>query len=466
MAGRSCPTWILFAQTTTRKESGLALFFVYSPGMKLLRQLYVQVLIAMMFAILVGLIAPELALKMKPLGDAFIALLRMMLGPIIFCSVVLGLTHVADMRQLGRLAFKALVYFEVVTTVAMALGFAVVNIVRPGDGLNARDLTLSDQAADIADAASNFTAVDFFLSIIPDTLVSAFSEGQILQVLFVSLLAGAALSLGGIRHDSIILKGIAEGQDLLFRMLGFIMKLAPLGAFGALAAAIGAFGSATLVYLAKLVILYWATSLVFIFFVLGAIAAYMGFSILSILRLIRDELTLVFGTASGEVVLPQLIRKLTSAGCDPAVVGFVLPAGYSFNLDGTSIYMAIAIGFIAQATNTPFSLLDQLGVLAILMLTSKGGTAVAGGAFVKLAATLQTVRSLPLGGLGLLFGIDRLMATCTAMTNIIGNTLAVFVIAKWENAFDQAQFTAFLASQGNEASEDSVPAISPDSTPD
>lgn len=428
--------------------------------MKLLRQLYVQVLIAMMFAILVGLVAPELALKMKPLGDGFIALLKMMLGPIIFCSVVLGLTHIADMRQLGRLALKALIYFEVVTTVAMALGFAVVNILRPGDGLSARDLVLSDQAVDIANAASGFTAVDFFLSIIPHTLISAFSEGQILQVLFVSLLAGAALSLGGVRHDSILLKGIAEGQDILFRMLGFIMKLAPLGAFGALAAAIGAFGSATLVYLAKLVILYWVTSLVFVFFVLGSIAAYWGFSILSILRLIRDELTLVFGTASGEVVLPQLIRKLGSAGCDPAVVGFVLPAGYSFNLDGTSIYMAIAIGFIAQATDTPFSLLDQLGVLAILMLTSKGGTAVAGGAFVKLAATLQTVRALPLGGLGLLFGIDRLMATCTAMTNIVGNTLAVFVIAKWEKAFDQEQFSACLAALGNSAAEGRVPATS------
>lgn len=419
-----------------------------------LRQLYVQVLIAMVLAIILGLALPETAVKMKPLGDAFIALLRMMLGPIIFCSVVLGLTHISDMRQLGRLALKTLVYFEVVTTVAMALGFVVVNLFRPGEGLHATDLTLSGQTADIANAASNFTAVEFLLSIIPDTLFSAFAEGQILQVLLVSLLAGAALAIGGANRNPLILKGITEGQEILFRILGFIMKLAPLGAFGALAAAVGAFGAGTLLSLAKLVVLYWTTALFFIFIILGGIAAFIGLSILGILKLIRDELTLVFGTASGEVVLPQLIHKLEKAGCDPAIVGFVLPAGYSFNLDGTSIYMAIAIGFIAQATDTPFTLMDQVGVLAILMLTSKGGTAVAGGAFVKLAATLQTVRALPLGGLGLLFGIDRLMATCTAMTNIIGNTLAVFVVARWENAFNPTQFHACLASQRAAASAD------------
>lgn len=413
-----------------------------------LRQLYVQVLIAMVLAIILGLLLPDIAVKMKPFGDAFIALLRMMLGPIIFCSVVLGMTHVADMRQLGRLALKTLVYFEVVTTVAMALGFVVVNVFKPGEGLHATDLTLSGQTEAIASSASNFTAVEFFLSIIPDTLFSAFSEGQILQVLLVSLLAGAALAISGAGPESLILKGITEGQHILFRILGFIMKLAPLGAFGALAAAVGAFGADTLVYLAKLVLMYWTTALFFVFVVLGGIAAFIGLSMPRLLKLIRDELTLVFGTASGEVVLPQLIHKLEKAGCDPAIVGFVLPAGYSFNLDGTSIYLAIAVGFIAQATDTPFSLLDQLGVLAILMLTSKGGTTVAGGAFVKLAATLQTVRALPLGGLGLLFGIDRLMATCTAMTNIVGNVLAVFVIARWEKAFDPARYSAFLATQG------------------
>lgn len=430
-----------------------------------LRQLYVQVLIAMVLAIIVGLSVPEVAVTMKPLGDAFIALLRMMLGPIIFCSVVLGMTHIADMRQLGRLALKTLVYFEVVTTVAMALGFVVVNVFRPGDGLHATDLTLSGQTAAIADTAANFTAVEFFLSIIPDTLFSAFSGGQILQVLLVSLLAGAALAASGAGRESLILRGITEGQHILFRILGFIMKLAPLGAFGALSAAVGAFGADTLVFLAKLVLMYWTTALFFVFVILGGIAAFIGLSMPTLLKLIRDELTLVFGTASGEVVLPQLIHKLEKAGCDPAIVGFVLPAGYSFNLDGTSIYLAIAVGFIAQATDTPFSLLDQLGVLAILMLTSKGGTTVAGGAFVKLAATLQTVRALPLGGLGLLFGIDRLMATCTAMTNIVGNVLAVFVIARWEKAFDPARFQAFVAAQNSSPSATVVTSAVNDSAP-
>lgn len=415
--------------------------------MALLRQLYIQVLIAIVLAIALGILAPDVAKLMKPLGDAFIALLKMMLAPIIFCSVVLGLTHVADMRQLGRLAMKALLYFEVITTVAMGLGFAAVNIFRPGDGLHARDLTITDQVAKIAHNAQDFTALHFIMSIIPDTLVGAFARGEILQVLFISLLVGAALSVGGVGRKSGLLNGIAEGQDILFRILGFIMRLAPIGAFGALAAAVGAFGAATLVYLAKVVVLYWATSLVFVIVVLGLVAAAFGLSIFRIIRLIREELMLVLGTASGEVVLPRLIGKLEKAGADSAVVGFVLPAGYSFNLDGTSIYMAISVAFIAQATDTPFSLMDQLGVLAILLLTSKGGTTVAGGAFIKLAATLQTVRTLPLNGLGLLFGVDRLMATCTALTNVVGNTLAVFVIAKWEKGFDQAKFDAYLAEQ-------------------
>jgi aerobic C4-dicarboxylate transport protein len=413
----------------------------------LLRQLYVQVLIGIALAILLGIAAPALAVDMKPLGDAFIALLRMLLAPIIFCSVVLGLTHVRDMGQLGRLAFKALLYFEVMTTVAMALAFVVVNVVQPGVGLHAANLTMSEGLTKATAAASQFTAVGFFLSVIPNTLVDAFAKGEILQVLLVSILTGAALSVGGTGKDSTILKVIAESQHLLFRVLGFIMRLAPVGAFGAMAAAVGSFGVGTLYYLAKVVILYWATSLAFVLVVLGAVAALAGLSILSILRLIREELLLVLGTASGEVALPRLMLKLEEAGCDGAVVGFVLPGGYSFNLDGTSIYMAIAVAFIAQATDTPFSLGQQLGVLGILLLTSKGGTTVAGGAFIKLAATLQTVRALPLSGLGLLFGIDRLMATCTALTNVVGNTVAVFVVARWESGFDRAKFDRYMAEQ-------------------
>jgi aerobic C4-dicarboxylate transport protein len=415
--------------------------------MTLIRQLYIQVLIGIALAILLGVAAPEIAVQTKPLGDAFIALLRMLLGPIIFCSVVLGLTHVRDMGQLGRLAVKALVYFEVMSTLAMALGFVVVNVVQPGAGLHATTLAADPALARITTAASGFTAVGFFLSIIPGTLVDAFAKGEILQVLFISILTGAALSVGGAGRDSTILRVIEEAQHLLFRILGFIMRLAPIGAFGAMAAAVGAFGTATLYYLAKVVVLYYATSVFFVVVMLGAVTAALGLSIFKLLRLIREELLLVLGTASGEIALPRLMLKLEQAGCDGAVVGFVLPGGYSFNLDGTSIYMAISVAFIAQATDTPFTLWQQCGVLAILLLTSKGGTTVAGGAFIKLAATLQTVRTLPLNGLGLLFGIDRLMATCTAITNVIGNTVAVFVVARWEGAFDRARFDAYLADQ-------------------
>ncbi len=415
--------------------------------MRLLRQLYIQVLLALALAVVVGIAAPEAAVEMKPLGDAFIALLRMLLAPIIFCSVVLGLTHVRDMGQLGRLSLKALLYFEVMSTVGMLLGFIAVNVFQPGAGLHATNLTLGSNVTSLTAAASHFTAVGFFLSIIPNTLVGAFASGEILQVLFISILTGAALSVGGVRGDSTILKVIAEGQHILFRVLGYVMRLAPIGAFGALAAAIGAFGAATLLYLFKVVLLFWASSLVFVLVVLAAVCALVGLSIFKLLRLIREELLLVLGTASGEVALPRLMLKLEEAGCDGAVVGFVLPGGYSFNLDGTGIYMAIAVGFIAQATDTPFSLGQQVGVLAVLLLTSKGGTTVAGGAFIKLAATLQTVRTLPLSGLGLLFGIDRLMATCTALTNVVGNVVAVFVIAVSERGFDRAKFDAYLADQ-------------------
>ncbi|MBB5987124.1 cation:dicarboxylate symporter family transporter [Sphingobium lignivorans] len=415
--------------------------------MRIFGQLYIQVLIAIVCAVLVGLLAPDFARSMKPLGDLFIALLRMMLAPIIFCSVVLGLTHVADMKQLGRLALKTLIYFELVTTVAMVLGFAAANIFRPGDGLHAQMMNSGPALAQVAGAASEFTALHFLMSIVPKTLVGAFADGEILQVLFVSLLVGAALSIGGVRPDSALLRGIDEAQTILFRILGFIMRLAPLGAFGALAAALGSFGPQTLLYLTKLVLLYWATSLVFVVCVLGGILMALGISLGRLVSLIRDEMMLVLGTASGEVVLPRLIAKLEACGCDKAVVGFVVPAGYSFNLDGTAIYMALAVGFIAQATDTPLGLADQIAILAVIMLTSKGGTAVAGGAFVKLAATLQTVQKLPLNGLGLLFGVDRLMATCTALTNIIGNCVAVLVVARWEGGFDKERFERWTAAE-------------------
>ncbi|WP_296262743.1 MULTISPECIES: cation:dicarboxylate symporter family transporter [unclassified Pseudomonas] len=407
--------------------------------MKQLKKLHVQVLVALVAAVILGFAAPEWAVAMKPLGQAFIALLKMMLAPIVFVTLVHGLTHVQDMRKLGRLGIKSLLYFEVVSTVAMIIGFILVNVVQPGVGLHATTMAESSEAIKATSAAGSVSMVNYALSLIPHTLVDAFAKGDIIQVLIISVLAGIAINrVCG--PDSIAVKAIDEAQSILFKMLSFIMKLAPLGAFGAMAAAIGSYGGDTLLYLLKLIAVYYAASLIFVFGVLGSISWSIGLPFGSVLRLIRDEILLVFGTASGEVAFPRLIEKLKRSGCDEVVVGFVLPAGYSFNLDGTAIYMAIAIGFIAQATDTPFSLWQQLGLLAILSITSKGGTTVAGGAFIKLAATLQSVQTLPLSGLGLLFGIDRIMATATALTNIVGNTIAVFAIARWEGAFNPEDF--------------------------
>jgi aerobic C4-dicarboxylate transport protein len=407
--------------------------------MKQLKKLHIQVLIALLAAVVLGLVAPSWAVAMKPIGQAFIGLLKMMLAPIVFCTLVHGLAHVQDLRKLGRIGFKSLLYFEVVSTVGMVLALIMVNWVQPGAGLHATGLVESTEAVKATAAAGGISVTSFLLGLIPHTLVDAFATGDIMQVLIISILAGLALNMA-VGPESVILRGISEAQTVLFKMLSFIMKLAPLGAFGAMAAAIGSYGSATLLYLLKLILLYYATSLLFVFGILGSISWCVGLPFWPILKLISDEILLVLGTASGEVVFPRLLEKLKRAGCDEVVVGFVLPAGYSFNLDGTAIYMAIAIGFIAQATDTPFSLGQQIGLLAILSLTSKGGTTVAGGAFIKLAATLQSVKSLPLGGLGLLFGIDRMMATATALTNIVGNTMAVFAIARWEGAFDPAAF--------------------------
>ncbi|WP_233847175.1 cation:dicarboxylate symporter family transporter [Paraburkholderia sp. HD33-4] len=407
-----------------------------------LRKLHVQVLLALMLAVLVGIVAPATAIAMKPLGDAFIGLLRMLLAPIVFCTVVHGMSHVQDMRKLGRLGAKTLIYFEVVSTLALFVGLVLVNVFKPGVGMHAMHLESGGKIAQFAESAAHMSVADFLLGIVPTTLVGAFATGNILQVLFIAILAGIALNLS-VGRDSILLRGVGEAQRVLFTILGFIMRLAPLGAFGAMAAAVGSYGGATLLYLMKLVLLYWAGSIGFVLIVFGGITASCGVSIFAVLRLIREELLLVFGTASGEVAFPRLVQKLQQAGCDEMVVGFVLPAGYSFNLDGTGIYMAMSVGFIAQATDTPFSIAQQIALLGVLMLTSKGGTTVAGGAFIKLAATMESLRVLPLGGLGLLFGIDRLMATATALTNMIGNTVAVIALAKWEHAFDADAFRAW-----------------------
>jgi aerobic C4-dicarboxylate transport protein len=415
----------------------------------ILKRLYIQVLIAITAGIALGVLDPTLAVKMKPLGDAFIALLKMFLAPIIFLTVMHGLANVSDMRKLGRLGTKALLYFEVVTTLGLAFGSLLGNVVKPGVGLHAAGTHPSAAAAaSIATATAaggHFTAINFLLSIIPSTMVGAFAQGDILQVLFLSVLAGVALSLT-IKRDSVILKLLGEGQILIFRMLDFVMRMAPLGAFGAIASSVGTNGSGTLIYLGKLVGLFYAGCLVFSIVIFSLVCRYAGTSLWKMLRLLKDEILLVLGTASGEVVFPRLVLKLEQAGCDEAVVGFVLPAAYSFNLNGTAIYMSLAVVFIAQATDTPFTFSQQLAVFAVLLLTSKGGTTVAGGAFVKLAATLQSVSALPLSGLTFLFGVDRLMATAIAVTNVVGNAVAVVAVAHSEKAFHPRKLDALLAS--------------------
>ena len=412
--------------------------------MKSLGKLYVQVLIAIALAIVFGLLAPHQAVQMKPLGEGFIALLKMMLGPIIFCTVVHGVGHIKDFRKLGRLGAKTLLYFEVVSTLAMLVGFVVVNVLRPGDGLHASALEAAGHATDgiLKASTADFSLTHFLLSIIPRTLFSAFTSGDILPVLFVSLLVGAALSLTG-KPDWIAYKLLEEAQTIVFKILGFIMRLSPLGAFGAMAAAVGSYGGTTLLYLLRYILTYYASTLIFIFVILGSVAALAGLSIFRILSVIKDEAIIAMGTAASEAAFPRLVTKLGQAGCDEAVVGFVLPAGYSFNIDGACLYMACGVGFIAQATDTPLSLSQQLALLAVMLVTSKGGAGAAGGALVKLTATLQSTGVLPLSGVGLLFGIDRILAIATSTTNVIGNSVAVFVLSKWEGMFDRSRFDAF-----------------------
>ncbi len=411
--------------------------------LKAFKKLYVQVLAAIALAIVFGLLDPQHAKAMKPLGEGFIALLKMMLGPIIFCTVVHGIGHIKDFRKLGRLGLKTLLYFEVVSTLAMGVGYGMVSWLRPGDGLHASALAESGHAVDkvIQAGTADFSLTHFLLSIIPRTLVSAFVTGDILPVLFVSLLAAAALSATA-KPDWAVFKLLDEVQALVFKMLGFIMRLSPVGAFGAMAAAVGSYGGTTLVYLLRYILTYYAAALFFVFVVLGLVAASVGLSIFRILYVIRDEAVLAMGTAASEAAFPRLVSKLGQAGCDEAVVGFVLPAGYSFNIDGACLYMACGIGFIAQATDTPLPLSQALALLAVMLVTSKGGAGAAGGALVKLTATLQSTRALPLSGVGLLFGIDRVLAIATSTTNVIGNSVAVMVLAKWEGLFDRQKFNA------------------------
>lgn len=403
---------------------------------KLHQQLYLQVLVSIVIGALLGYFYPQLAVKMKPFGDGFIKLIRMMIAPIIFTTVVSGIASMKDFREVGGIGLRALIYFELVTVFALVLGLVVANVYQPGAGLNIDVKTLdSASISNYANKAEDFDSVSFVLNIIPDTLVGAFTKGDILPVLLISILFGF-----GMLHHGDKLKPFVRAFDqlsmVLFSIIGFIMKLAPIGAFGAMAYTVGAYGIHTLIALSRLVVSVYITSGLFIVIVLGLIARMNQFSLWGFLKYIKEELFIVLGTSSSEAVLPRMITKLEKIGCGKTVVGLVLPAGYTFNLDGTSIYLTMATLFIAQALNIDLSFGQQLTILAVLLLTSKGAAAVTGGGFIVLAATLSTIHTLPVEGVVLLLGVDKFMSEARAITNLIGNGVATIVISKWENDFD------------------------------
>jgi aerobic C4-dicarboxylate transport protein len=402
------------------------------PSRPVYQHLYVQVIIAVLLGVAVGLIWPEFAAKLKPLGDGFIKLVKTMIGPVIFLTVSLGIAHAGDMGKVGRVGLKALVYFEAVSTLALLIGLVVVNVFQPGAGMNVDPKTLDSNAvSEYAGKAKTLTVVDFLLNIIPASPVDAFAKGEILQILLFSVLFGWALGLLGDKgkpvHDL-----LEQLSAAFFKMIDMIMRLAPLGAFGAMSFTIGKYGVAALVSLGKLMASVYLTCLVFIIVVLGLICWFNGFRLWRLIRHIKDELWLVLSTSSSEAALPGLLVKLEAYGCDKSVVGLVVPAGYSFNLDGTSIYLTMASVFIAQALNVDLSLGQQLTLLAVLLLTSKGAAGVTGSGFIVLAATLSSMEILPVAGLALLLGVDRFMSEARAITNLIGNAVAAVVIDRWE----------------------------------
>ena len=407
------------------------------PRKPLYSHLYVQVLTAITIGILLGHFYPHVGEQMKPLGDGFIKLIKMLIAPIIFCTVVHGIAGMKDLKQVGRVGLKALIYFEVLTTLALVVGLIVVNIWQPGAGINADLKTIDTRSIQIyTTKAGQQSTVEFFLNIIPSTIVGAFAEGEIMQVLFFAILFAFALSLMG-EHAKPVTAFIDIVSHALFGIVGMIMKVAPLGAFGAMAFTIGKYGIGTLLSLGKLMAGFYATCLIFIFVVLGTVAYFAGFSIFKFIKYIKEELLIVLGTSSSESVLPRMINKLENLGCNESVVGLVIPTGYSFNLDGTCIYLTMAAIFLAQATNTELSLWQQLGMIAILLLTSKGAAGVTGSGFIVLAATLSSVGTIPVASIALILGVDRFMSEARALTNLIGNGVATVVVSKWENALDE-----------------------------
>jgi aerobic C4-dicarboxylate transport protein len=413
--------------------------------LRIFRQLWVQVLIGTALGALVGWLWPHFGASLKPLGDAFIKLVKMAIAPVIFCTVAAGIAHMRDLRAFGRLGIRTLVYFEVVSTFALVIGLVVGTVLHPGAGFNINVATLDPSigAGYAAKAAHGESLVDHLMNLIPDTFIGAFVGGDLLQVLVIAIITGFACTAMGEFGDKAagVLEAIAK---LFFGIIGVIVRLAPIGAFGAMAFTIGKFGLASLVQLSALVGTFYLTSLLFVLIVLGAIAWMSGFSILKYLAYIRDELLIVLGASSSEAALPLIMAKLQRLGAGKTTVGLVIPTGYSFNLDGTNIYMTLATLFLAQATNTPLSLGQEATLLGVAMLTSKGASGVAGAGFITLAATLAVIPDLPIAALGLLVGVDRFNSACRALTNFVGNGVGTLVIARWEGDLDREQLTAEL----------------------
>jgi aerobic C4-dicarboxylate transport protein len=409
-----------------------------TPTLPFYRQLYVQVLVAIALGVLIGHFFPERGVALKPLGDAFIKLIKMIIAPVIFLTIVTGIAGMKELGAIGRVAAKAFGYFLVFSTLALILGLIVANVVQPGAGLNIDPATLdAGKVVEFQQQAHARTLTAFLMDIIPATLISAVADGHnILQVLFVAILFGIALTMIGEKAEP-LMTVLESASHAIFKLVAFLMKAAPIGAFGAMAFTIGKYGVGALVNLAGLVATFYLTSALFVLVILGTVAWFAGFNILHLIRYLKAELLLVLGTSSSEAALPSLIEKMERAGCRKSVVGLVVPTGYSFNLDGTNIYMTLAALFIAQATNVHLSWEQQILLLLVAMLSSKGAAGVTGAGFITLAATLSIVPSVPVAGMALILGIDRFMSECRSLTNFIGNAVATIVVARWDNALDR-----------------------------
>jgi aerobic C4-dicarboxylate transport protein len=407
---------------------------------RLLRNLTFQVLVAVSLGILLGVVAPDTAKSLKPLGDTFINLVKMVITPIIFLTIVHGIASMADLRKLGRVGGKALLYFELVSTLALAIGLIIVNVTKPGAGLDISKMAMGD-VSKYTSAGAQQSTLEFMLHIVPSNVVAAFASGELLPVVFFSVLFGIALTAVGDAGREIA-DLLVRFQAVFFKIVSMVMVLAPIGAFGAMAYTVGAFGLKTLVPLARLMLDVYLTMAIFVFVVLGLICRAYGFRIWKFIRFIKEEILLVLGTSSSEAALPRMLQKLEQYGCAKPVVGLVIPTGYSFNLDGTSIYLSMATIFIAQVYKVDLSLSQQLGLLGILMLTSKGAAGVTGSGFIVLASTLAATRTVPVEGVALLLGVDRFMSEARAITNLIGNGVATLVVSRSEGAFDDAKMAA------------------------